>query len=1081
MYFIKYCNKDKKHYLYVVMENGSLTIYNASAGSGKTYTLTSVYLKYVFKSRHNYRKILAVTFTYKAMAEMKSRILENLYRLGVGEESGYLEELTASLNKSEAWVRAEAKEILNLILHDYSRFSITTIDSFFQKILRAFTREVGLHSGFSVELENERILSEAVRRMIRSAAMDAQLKDWLTLYALSNIEEEKTWNLKEAILKLSNELFNEKFKMLSAGERSLLEDKQYLRDYIKGLKSLIFSIENQLKALGVEAEKFFTKFGLNDSMFYQKARGVPAFVKLLLTGEIKEPNSYVLKITDNPPQWSTGLPAANLQSALDAGLEKLLLNAIQFINSNLIGYKSAEAILSNIYSLGILSDVLKNVHLITNDENSFLLSETGEFINLVIGGDQTSFIYEKTGTKFTNFMIDEFQDTSVIQWNNFEPLIDNSLAEGNDNLIVGDVKQSIYRWRNSDWSILGVSLKNMVDNKRIISQSLATNWRSCNDIIKFNNRLFTIIPDLLDKAFETQNLPVSFKNLYSEAIQKSAGKQKGGYVNFQFIDDTDEHTWEELALQKMPETIGNFLKKGYKPSDIGIIVRYKKEGALTLKTLIDYNNLPDNERVFGSYRVMSDDSLELGASPALCFIIAVLKTINDPCDLISKALMLRLFLLATGDDRAETVSLESGDFDNVAKEYFPDGYKEALDKAGNLPLFEATEKIIMFFGLGDKSWNVAYINAFQDLVLNYSSTKNASLSSFIEWWETTGNTKSVVLPGNQDAVRILTIHKSKGLEFKVVIVPFVSWNLDHFANRAPILWVKPSEKPFDKLGIVPVKYAKNLKDTIFANDYLYEKYSVYIDNINLLYVAFTRAKEALCGFSEKPKSEASISAALLNALTYQNFDNEANELNLCDYYNPDTGIFEFGVIKEQAETFEEAEKITVSEYHVTNNTLSLRLKFSGENYFSESTSSRSEKINYGKIMHEVFAGISTSSDVAISLKRLSLEGKIPENEIDILTQKINNLISAHEISEWFHPDNIVLRETGIILPSGLTRRPDRVVIRNGKATIIDFKFGKQNQEYNKQLSQYKEALAGMGYDDIAANIWYVDENIVVAI
>jgi ATP-dependent exoDNAse (exonuclease V) beta subunit len=295
-------------------------------------------------------------------------------------------------------------------------------------------------------------------------------------------------------------------------------------------------------------------------------------------------------------------------------------------------------------------------------------------------------------------------------------------------------------------------------------------------------------------------------------------------------------------------------------------------------------------------------------------------------------------------------------------------------------------------------------------------------------------------------------------------------------GKSPILWVKPSSEPFNKLGIVPVKYAKNLEDTMFADDYLAEKYSVYIDNINLLYVAFTRAKEALCGFSEKAKSEVTISAALLKALMHRNLD---DEFNLCDYYDDNTGIFEFGEIKEQSEVFEEIEKLTVSEYRVTNNTLSLKLKFSGENYFSESASTRNERINYGKIMHEAFEEINTSADVVPALKKLSLEGKIPENEIDILAEKINNLISAPEIREWFHPDNTVLREAGIILPSGLVKRPDRVIIKNGKATIIDFKFGKQKPEHNKQLNQYKELLAGMGYDDIAANIWYVDENVVV--
>ncbi|MDR2888092.1 MAG: UvrD-helicase domain-containing protein, partial [Bacteroidales bacterium] len=623
------------------MENGSLIIYNASAGSGKTYALTSVYLNHIFKSRHNYRKILAVTFTNKATAEMKSRILENLYRLGAGMESGYLGELTAALNKPQEWIMTEAQEILNSILHDYSRFSITTIDSFFQRILRAFTREVGLHSGFSIEMENERILAAAVRQMIRSAASDTQLRNWLTSYALSNIEEEKTWNLQDAILKLSNELFNEKFRMLPAKERSLLDDKKYLGEYVNELRALIACAEKNLKTFGQQAGKFFADYGLTDQMFYQKSRGIPRFVQTLLAGEMVRPNSYTLAITENPPKWSSGTPSAGLQLAAEAGLGELLTDAIGFIDSNITACKSAEVILANIYSLGILSDISRNVHLITSDENRFLLSETGDVISQITGGDQAAFIYEKAGTRFTNFMIDEFQDTSVIQWNNFKPLIDNSMAEGHDNLVVGDVKQSIYRWRNSDWRILGLFLRNTAGNSRIETRKLTVNWRSCDGIIKFNNRLFTVIPRILDKTFESENLPASFGNLYSEAVQHDAGRQKGGYVNIQFLAPTEEHTWKELVLAKIPETAGRFLENGYRPSDIGIIVRNKKEGAQILKTLIDYNNLPDGEKRFGSIAIMSDDSLELGSFPALCFIIAVLKTATNPGDSISRAIMLK--------------------------------------------------------------------------------------------------------------------------------------------------------------------------------------------------------------------------------------------------------------------------------------------------------------------------------------------------------------------------------------------------------------------------------------------------------
>jgi len=540
------------------MGNGTLTIFSASAGSGKTYKLTGIYLTSLFRSRYNYRKILAVTFTHKATAEMKSRILDNLHKLAVGEESEYLNDLIIETGRKEEWLRNEAKEILNAILHDFSRFNVSTIDSFFQKILRAFTREVGLHSGFTVELDHDTILSSAVDEMIASSAGDSQLKNWLTKYAMSNIDDEKSWNLKEAIVKLSEELFKEKFKILSLDERTKLEDKKFLLEYIEKIRAVSSSFENDLKVFGKRADDLFIKFGLSDDMFYRKGQGVPRFVKLLISGVASVPNSYVREIENDPPRWSTGEPSPQLQAALNDGLDKTLLEAINYYDQNIVGYNSARAVLSNIFALGILPDILKNVHLITNSENQFLLSDAGEFLSLITGGDQSPFIYEKVGNQYENFMIDEFQDTSVIQWKNFNPLIENSMAEGYDNLVVGDVKQSIYRWRNSDWQILGSFLKRKIDNERFLSKPLTTNWRSRSNIIFFNNRLFTVIPEQIDEALSGDSLQESFRELYSEAVQTDPGKKEGGYVRMEFIPNEKEKSWEKTVLERLPSIIESF-------------------------------------------------------------------------------------------------------------------------------------------------------------------------------------------------------------------------------------------------------------------------------------------------------------------------------------------------------------------------------------------------------------------------------------------------------------------------------------------------------------------------------------------
>jgi len=1065
------------------MGNGTLTIYSASAGSGKTYTLTGIYITSLFRSRFNYRKILAVTFTNKATAEMKSRILDNLHKLAIGEKSEYLSGLLKTTNKPEEWIRNEAKEILNSILHDFSRFSVSTIDSFFQKILRAFAREVGLYSGFDIELDHSTILSAAVDEMIASASSDNQLKEWLIKYAKANIDEEKSWNLKDGIIKLSEELFKEKFKILSTDDRSNLENKEFLLSYIEKIKSIFSSFKKQLCDYGKIAETMFSEFELSDDMFYRKGQGVPRYIRLLVSGVVKDPNSYVRSIEEDPPRWSTGTVAPQLQAALNNGLDKTLKEAIHYFDDNLIEYKSAESILSNIYALGILSDVLKNVHYITNSENSFLISDTGELLSLITSEDQSPFIYEKVGNRYENFMIDEFQDTSTIQWNNFRPLIDNSMAEGCDNLVVGDIKQSIYRWRNSDWQILSSLLNTMVDNERFLSEPLTINWRSRSNIIRFNNTLFTNIPQQIDEVLSGDKLPVSFRILYSEAVQSDPGKSEGGYVRMEFIDNSREQKWTETVLDRLPGVIELFQDKGYNASDIGIIVRDGREGAQVLKTLIDYSNdLPDRQNQPYNFNVVSNDSLLLSNSPVIIFMIAVISVVNDPTDMINRALMLRFYLMAKGDDNADKAPLYSDKLIEESQGYFPEGYEDFLERVKQMSLFEATEGIINFFGLGDYTWNVAYLNTFQDYIVSFIGNKNADIQSFLDWWEKTGIKKSVVLPGNQDAMRILTIHKSKGLEFKVVILPFLSWNLDHMPSKQTILWVKPSIPPFNELGIVPVKYSRELSNTIFDDYYKEEKYSVYLDNINLLYVALTRAKEAIYGFSvDNPRSDSTIASVLKNAFTLSSSNTEVAEFDLNTHYNNDSRVFEYGEIPENRREKADNTNIISSKYSVSQMIGSLKLKLHGENYFSSDMIEVRRKINYGKLMHEVFEVINTPDDISPAIRKLVLEGKLPEEESGDIEKKINSLISTPQVAEWFQHGNDVLTEAGILLPSGNIRRPDRVIFKDGKTIIIDFKFGEENPHYAEQVDQYRRLLVDMGYINIEAIIWYVDKNKVVSV
>jgi ATP-dependent exoDNAse (exonuclease V) beta subunit len=620
-----------------------------------------------------------------------------------------------------------------------------------------------------------------------------------------------------------------------------------------------------------------------------------------------------------------------------------------------------------------------------------------------------------------------------------------------------------------------------VDNDRFISKPLNTNWRSRSDIIKFNNALFTIIPQQLDETFSGESLPVSFKTLYSEAIQTDPCKRSGGYIRLEFIENGKEQKWQEIILEKLPLVIETFQDKGYKASDIGIIVRDGKEGALVMKSLIDYSNSSSTEKKKRyNFNVVSNDSLLLSNSPVINFIVAAISVINNPDDMIARALMLRFYLLSSGNEEADKVPLVRDNLIEISRKYFPDGFEAFLEQLRQLPLFEATESIIRFFALGDHSWNVAYLNTFQDYIVSFTGNKNGDIQSFLNWWESTGIRKSVVLPGNQDAIRILTIHKSKGLEFKVVILPFLSWNLDHISSKQPVLWVKPDIPPFNELGIIPVKYCKELSKTVFAEDYREEKYSVYLDNINLLYVAFTRAKDAIYGFSvDNPKSEATIAGLLKNVLTLKSDINDLSEFSLNSFYDTESGAFEFGKIPENQGEVSDNVSLISSVYSVSNETEALKLRLHGENYFSSERVEVRKKINYGKLMHEIFEGINVPADISFAIKKLVLEGKLPEEDSAEIENKMNDLIRTPEVEGWFLPGNEVLREAGILLPSGNTKRPDRVIIKDGKAIIIDFKFGEENPKYSEQVDNYRRLLADMGYNNIEAFLWYVDKNLIV--
>lgn len=1065
------------------MGAGTLTIYSASAGSGKTYNLAKEYLKTVFSSRNSFRHILAVTFTNKATAEMKSRILEQLYSISAGLSDDLIEDLMRHTGQPESWIRTEARNILNAVLNDYSRFSVSTIDSFFQKILRAFAKESGLRYGYNIQIDHAQTLSLAVDEVIASASKDRTLLRWLTNYVRHRIDDEKDWYLKDEILKLAEELFREKYRLLSFRAGSEIENKEFLEQYLKDLKLIAVDFEQKLTCFGRRCMDLWNEFDLRDDMFYSKSKGIPAFIKNLLNAEAKDPPKAVYEINSDPPRWSTGPADPKLTSALKAGLDNAVREALRFYDENKLIYKTIKAVESNIYTLGIMSDISWHIHRLVEEENNFLLSDTGDIIYRITSAGQTPFIYEKTGSRYENFMIDEFQDTSIIQWYNFSQLIENSMAEGFDNLVVGDIKQSIYRWRNSDWRILYDLQSKRIDNKRYFLHPLRRNWRSRNNIIRFNNALFKKLPGIIEEDFAGTTFDYNFGQIYSDAEQEDPGKYPGGYVRIEFIDNNDELRWYDNVLNKLPSLIELIQDKGFRCSDIGIIVRKNSEGADVLRTIIEYSNNCDQEKKLKyEYNVLSDDSLLLSAAPVINFIISVLYVLHNSNDRIKRAEMLRFYLLASGDKRYVDLTLENETLQEKAVEYFPEGYESFMTLIREMPVFEMIEQIIDFFGLGKWDWNIPYLQCFQDHILSFSSSHNHDLASVIDWWEKEGRKKSLTFPENQNAIRILTIHKSKGLEFKVVILPFISWAMDHEFNKQPVLWVKPEMPPFNRIGLLPVKYKKDLENTIFQNQWKDEKFSVHLDNLNLLYVAMTRAKDALFAFAPYKSNKKTIADMLLKSLSEDiKSSDKVEDLNLQAYFDKEKNVFEFGEMPLPPVKSADDVNWIYSGYPVAHKMEKFRLRFHSDEFFIKSSSLEAAKVDYGKLMHEAFEMIKYPGDVKNSVMKLAIEGKISFDDAPYLEDKITSIISRPEAADWFRPDNIVYTEAEILLPGGRIKRPDRVIFREGKVIIVDFKFGTEFQDHKIQIKEYCDLIEKMNYGRPEAYIWYTESNKIVKV
>ncbi len=1024
-----------------MLQAGDFKIYNASAGAGKTYTLVKEFISLLIKDENVYRfeHILAITFTNKAANEMKERIIEKLEELADTTKTfdQYILDLAAELNLEPTLIQKRARKILIAILHNYSKFSISTIDKFNLRLMKSFAQDLGLSMNFDVEMNTQEMIEESVDLLYSKIGEDLKLTDTMIAIAIDNMDDNKSWDIRKSLSTDTVNISNDKnLEQLEKLRKTSLDDfVNYRKTIFKDIKEL----KEAIKIIGESFAELLQANGITVNELPGKSKGIFTFFNKLRnydgTGIIlpSEANNKDI-LQDN----YLGKAKHPIAEQLFPEIKALFIQA-QYINDKLILLSNIQ---KNISSVSLINEVEKSLETIKKETNVLLINEFNTRISQHLRDQPANFIYERIGSRYNHYFIDEFQDTSTLQWENFDPLIENARAQSDTIMLVGDAKQSIYRWRGGNPE----QMINLIENKdelNIKVQELDTNWRSHKNIIQFNNELYSYIAPQLNLE--------GFRQLYHEGNQQKSNHRNDGFVHVQFIEKTersnDQFNEENLNL------ILNYVKQcqtnGFNLSEIAILVRSNAQGVAIAKFLTE-NNLV----------VISNEALLLKNSYEIQLIEYLFKIAANPLDEQSKIRFLMVayeLQLFTSADLTLTIekALKNNlnGFIALTKEI---GLELDFITNENLSLYDFTEKAIRSLKLKESS--PAYILTFLDVILEYAAKNESDLNSFLEYWKTVKDRTSVKTPKGVDAIQIMTIHKSKGLEFPVVIIPFLDWQPKN--NKIWIPLEKTEVNPFDNFYVGINKDLKTIQDLSIKTAIEDEENLIQMDEINTLYVATTRAKEQLYLIASKPKENSQAK-------------------NIANY------LYDFtsskGITEDKITLFGTPERVSKNEVNknesteIKLNSLDWNNKLT-VNTNSEKTQQKLELTEFANAIHNVLAQINTANDSNKIISSEFQRGTISSENLNAIQRGIYNIVNDLNLVSYFAEGLIVLNERDFIDENGEIFRADRVVIdQDNNCTIIDYKTGQPETTHHFQISQYAQFFSRLGYQINKKLLVYIDE------
>ena len=1041
----------------------TFTIYNASAGSGKTFTLVKQYLALLLSSgrQDSYKNILAITFTNKAVAEMKSRIIEGLHSLSKDDPDKKGHDLLSLLSAETDLTREEIKiksgRILKSIINNYASFEVSTIDGFTHRVLRTFAKDLDLPLNFEVELNTREVLAEAVDRVINLAGQDAALTKVLVSFVLSKTDDDKSWDISRDLLSIAELLTKETSQpFLELLKDKNLEDFKLLANVLKTEKK---SVQTTCIAIGESFFELIESRGIEDKDF--KSGYCAKFFRKIIDKDFSQKldNQWQLNI-DSQDLYAKSL-AAGKKDVLDE-LQPQIANMFDEVKTTILRIQFLEAVEKNLVPLSLLSAVQNQIEEIKKENSVVLISEFNSTIGKAVKDQPAPFIYERLGERYRHYFIDEFQDTSQLQWENLIPLVDHTLSvehlsEENGSLtLVGDAKQSIYRWRGGKaeqfMELCGEKNPFNIEEKQVVV--LPKNYRSARNIVNFNNDFFNFSASCFDHA-EHQDL---FENSGQEPTT-----DKEGYVNISFVEAENVEEEMEVYPQRVLEIIRNLEAEGISKSNVCILTRKRKEG-IAVASFLSENNVS----------VISAESLLLNRSPEVRFINFLLQYSLDHAD---KELKLEIldFLLKSSIETENDYLFLNPRLDLEGQRFFDSlrdqGIYFDLEVLTSLSVYEGVEYVIRSFGLVKDS--NAYLQFYLDFVFEASSSGVSGIFEFLELWERKKEDLSIVVPEGEDAVQIMTIHRAKGLEFPVVIYPFANGLIQDVARES--LWVDLPEELSSNIGVAYLKASEKMKLWEGETPELYEElcFNSQLDALNVLYVALTRPVDRLYVVSK------------------MEIDKKGQE-NTKKF----SGLF-ISYLKQRGLWTGEAEYEFGQASEILEEELSTRSSFPQEVFYSSPTesngisiitragllwdSNQQTAIEKGNLVHELFSRINSEKDIQQVLLKAREEGTLKDQDEVEIEQLIKEVVQHPELQAYFAEGVINYNERDLILGTGKMVRPDRLNFKGNAVSIIDYKTGSEDPKHKEQITMYATVLEEMGYEIEKKLLVYLNEGAAVTI